>query len=176
MLSFFKSKKKESEQDSKIKMFINAGIEYFRKRDYGSSRKYFERVLEIDPSNAEAQQYLDSVKAKIEHEENKKIRDRQLLEESREQESSMQKLRKSPPAETTSSKPEHVIGETRDKMYYYKILRLELNAAPDDIREAIALEFKKWRTRVNSPDITKRYEAEEMLNIISQAKRVLLDN
>ena len=44
----------------------------------------------------------------------------------------------------------------------------------EEIKERINAEFRKWRTRINSPNIKMRYEAEEMLAIISQARRKLI--
>lgn len=179
MLNLFKKKAKiDTELESKIKMFLNAGIEYFKKKDFSSSKKYFERVLEINPGNVEAENYLKVVISKIALEEKKKIQ--QLAFEKENIEVSVPKmpvLDYRPGQNTKSSiniTDAKSLGDIQDKPYYYKLLRLESNAAQDDIKETIASEFKKWRTRVNSPDIAKRYEAEEMLNILSQAKRVLL--
>jgi hypothetical protein len=59
-------------------------------------------------------------------------------------------------------------------MFYYKALRLDSDSTEEEIKERINAEFRKWRTRINSPNIRMRSEAEEMLAVISQARRKLL--
>lgn len=177
MLSFFKRKKKDPEHENRITMFLNAGIEYFKKKDYISSKKYFERVLEIEPANTEAENYMQVILNKIALEEKKRLSQQQVQEDSDKTAfHGIPPMDVRVPSANLSSQQidKQGISGIKDRHYYYKVLRLDLNAAPEDIRDAIAMEFKKWRTRVNSPDINKRYEAEEMLNLISQAKRVLL--
>jgi len=177
MLSFFKKKKKDPEHDNRVTMFMNAGIEYFKKKDYPGSKKYFERVLEIEPTNTEAENYLQVILNRLALEEKKKLNNQQDFDDN-----DKTAFHGIPPLEprfpSSGAAGQQIdkpsISGIKDRHYYYKVLRLDLNAAQEDIRDTIAIEFKKWRTRVNSPDINKRYEAEEMLNLISQAKRVLL--
>jgi len=177
MLTLFKRKKKDPEHENRITMFLNAGIEYFKKKDYISSKKYFERVLEIEPANTEAENYMQVILNKISLEEKKRFNQQQIQDDN--DKTAFHGLppmeQRQPPTDLGNQQiNKQGISGIKDRHYYYKVLRLDLNAAPEDIRDSIALEFKKWRTRVNSPDINKRYEAEEMLNLISQAKRVLL--
>jgi len=177
MLSFFKRKKKDPEQEKQVAMFLNAGIEYFKKKDYISSNRYFERVLEIEPANTQAENYIQVILNKIELEEKKRL-NQQQIQEDKDKTAFNGILPMEPRLTSADSSTQQIdrkgISGIQDRLYYYKVLRLDLNAAPEDIREAIAFEFKKWRTRVYSHDINKVHEAEQMLDLISQAKRVLL--
>jgi hypothetical protein len=64
--------------------------------------------------------------------------------------------------------------DERDEMFYFKALRLDSDSSQEEIKNRIDTEFRKWRTRINSSNIKMRSEAEEMLAIISQARRKLL--
>lgn len=171
---FFKKKKKEEEKqkellNSKIEMFLSAGMAYYKKQEYTSAKKYFQKILTIDPGNENVQRYL---KEALKREKQKKVESSSssnIQFENKETTGiSFAKTEKSEKKVANSN------NQKKDKLYYYKVLRIDSDASEGEIKMRISHEFKKWRTRVNSPDLKTRYEAEEMLNIISQARRTLL--
>jgi len=165
---FSKDKDKETSSSSsleevkkkKVVMYYNAGVAYYKKNDLLNSKKYFEKVISLDPENKNARHNLKVVLRKLRQEiEKREIR----------------KAPKEKKRDTTTTKEKRKAPAKKDKNYYYKMLKLEVGATKEEVRTKINQEFKKWRTRINSPDIKKRFEAEEMLAIISQAKRKILD-
>lgn len=58
---------------------------------------------------------------------------------------------------------------------YYKLLGVEQNASKEDIEKALRKTTRTWRTRVNSPDLKKRQEAETVLEQLKEAKVIFSD-
>lgn len=142
-----------------------AAVAYYKRKDYENSKKFFEKALVYDPQNRDAAHNLDVVKKQI-----------ALIEE---QKISKQEKKDSAINKTLSQVSEDILkqaanAEDKDDMFYYKALRLDSDSSEEEIRARINSEFRKWRTRINSANIRMRSEAEEMLAIISQARRKLL--
>lgn len=192
-MGIFSKKKKQQEEPeiesqdvrSKDEIFFEAGVAYFEKGEYKNSQKYFEKAVEANPDNEDAIHNLKVVMQKVILEEKRKRleKEQNLQEKAKEtearerilNESSGYRVEKvdSTPTKATSSP----ISTESDKLVeddYYSILGLPHDASQDEIKDKISEEFKKWRTRVNSPDLKKRYEAEQMMAIISKAKRKLI--
>ena len=152
----------------KIKRSIQlyeAAVAYYKRKDYENSRKFFEKALQYDPENKDAQHNLSVV-----------IKQMSLIDEA-----SKAKQQKKDNAinKVMSQASEDILREAasteeKDNMFYLKALRLDKDSTQEEIIERIDSEFRKWRTRVNSPNVRMRSEAEEMLAIISQARRKLL--
>ncbi len=164
-----KKKEKRSHLDEiKIKRSLQlyeAAVAYYKRKDYANSRKYFEKALQYDPDNEEIKHNLRVVEKQI-----------SLMEE----ETRAQKEKKDKAINKTLSQDSEDIlkqaatEDAKDERFYYKALRLDSDSSQEEIKTRIDSEFRKWRTRINSPNIKMRSEAEEMLSIISQARRVLL--
>lgn len=58
---------------------------------------------------------------------------------------------------------------------YYDVIGISSNASKEEIEEKIAAEFNKWRTRVNVSNSKKRREAEERMEDLQEAERILLN-
>jgi tetratricopeptide (TPR) repeat protein len=142
-----------------------AAVAYYKRKDYENSRKYFEKALQYDPDNEDVRHNLMVVEKQL-----------ALIEE----EARTKKEKKDKAINKTLSQDSEEIlkeaanDESKDEKFYYKVLRLDSDSTLEEIKERIDFEFRKWRTRINSPNIKMRSEAEEMLSIISQARRVLL--
>ncbi len=163
-----KKEKKSHLDEIKLKRSVQlyeAAVAYYKKKDYENSRKYFEKALQYDPSNKDISHNLMVVQKQI-----------ALIEE----ENRAKKEKKDKAInKTLSQESENILkqaanDDTKDDLFYYKALRLDSDSTQEEIKERIDSEFRKWRTRINSPNIKMRSEAEEMLSIISQARRVLL--
>ncbi len=167
-------RKKEKKEDPRIASFFRLGILAFQQKDFKRSEKFFKQVLKIAPDHEDAKYNLKIVLMKEAKEAKKRIEERkkQRLNQSKQPTVQKEGLGASfkPPILVEEEKPR---GED-DKLFYYRKFRLDSDATQDEIRDRLNKDFKKWRTRINSPDLKKRYEAEEMLNLISRAKRVLL--
>lgn len=142
-----------------------AAVAYYKKKDYENSRRFFEKALQYDPENQDAKHNLNVVNRQIE----------MMAEQKR----SNQEKKDSAINKTLSQVSEDILkqaanSEDKDERFYYKALRLDSDSTEEEIRERINSEFRKWRTRINSQNIRMRSEAEEMLAIISQARRKLL--
>jgi len=162
---FSKNKKNVKEREKEIDALFDAGNLYFEKGDFDNSKRYFEKVIELNPDHEDAIHNLTIVMQKI------------LLLEKKKHTPAVPPKRKvvSSLSKSQFGKKKGALNEAkteRDK--FLNLLKLDKIASEIEIKEKISEEFKKWRTRVNSPDLKKRYEAEEKLSLISQAKRTLL--
>lgn len=142
-----------------------AAVAYYKKKDYENSRRFFEKALQYDPDNQDAKHNLNVVNRQIE----------MMAEQKR----SKQEKKDNAINKTLSQVSEDILkqaanSDEKDEMFYYKALRLDSDSTEEEIKERINAEFRKWRTRINSPNIRMRSEAEEMLAVISQARRKLL--
>jgi tetratricopeptide (TPR) repeat protein len=142
-----------------------AAVAYYKRKDYENSRKFFEKALQYDPENEDARHNLRVVEKQIALIEEEKV--------------SRQEKKDSAVNKVLSQVSEDILkqaanSEDRDDLFYYKALRLDSDSSQEEIKSRIDTEFRKWRTRINSSNIKMRSEAEEMLAIISQARRKLL--
>lgn len=142
-----------------------AAVAYYKRKDYSNSIKFFEKALQYDPENQDIKHNLDVVTKQI-----------ALIEE---QNRARQEKKDNAVNKVMSQESEDILREaanTEEKGndFYLKALRLDSDSTQDEIVARIDTEFRKWRTRVNSPNVKMRSEAEEMLAIISQARRKLL--
>lgn len=73
-------------------------------------------------------------------------------------------------------KMQQIIGLSieNDKQEYLSLLNLPPGASVEIIREALAREIKIWTTRINSPSLELRTEAEQMLKLLAEAEIALL--
>jgi len=163
-----KSEPKSHLEEIKIKRSLQlyeAAVAYYKRKDYANSKKFFEKVLQYDPNNEDAKHNLLVVEKQI-----------SLIDEDKR---SKQEKKDSAVNKEMSQVSEDILKEAanteeKDEKFYFKALRLDSDASIEEIRNRIDSEFRKWRTRINSSNIKMRSEAEEMLAIISQARRVLL--
>ena len=148
----------------KSQMEYMKAVAYYKRGEYENSKKFFEKALYYDSENADAQHNLEIVIKRIayiaqEAKDKKKKKDRAVNK-------------------TLSTESSNILNikstEERNERFYYKALRMDSDSSDEEIKERINAEFRKWRTRINSPNIKMRYEAEEMLAIISQARRKLI--
>jgi len=58
---------------------------------------------------------------------------------------------------------------------YYEILGLDQNGLVGDLDSVLKKMQRKWQSRTNAPDLTKRQEAEKMLKLVTEAKGILND-
>ena len=58
---------------------------------------------------------------------------------------------------------------------YYEELSLDSNLSSDQLAELLKKERKKWVTRQNAPDLMARQKAEQQLDLINEAMKVLCD-
>jgi len=142
-----------------------AAVVYYKRKDYENSRKFFEKALQYDPGNQDARHNLAVVLKQI-----------ALIEEEKR---NRQEKKDSAINKVMSQESEDILKEAantqeKDNMFYLKALRLDSDSTQDEIIARVDSEFRKWRTRINSPNVKMRSEAEEMLAIISQARRKLL--
>ena len=178
MVSIFKklfSSKKENKSDLKeikkkaSEKYYKMAVAYFKRKEYLSSKKYFQKVIEYDPDNKNAQHNLEIVLKKIKQQKDTKTNHKanapKPVKAGGQKQQSIEQEKKRQP----DRKP-----KAKGRTYYLQILALDQDASDEEITDKISKDFKKWRTRINSPDIKKRYEAEEMMSMISQAKRYLL--
>lgn len=152
-------KKKRSSQ------LFEAGVAYYKKGDYKNSKKFFEKSLQYDNENNEARHNLQIVNKQLEQIDE----DRRINEEKKNN-----AVNKTLSQVSVDILKEAASKQEKDDIFYYKALRLDSGSSEEEIRKRINSEFRKWRTRINSPNIKMRSEAEEMLAIISQARRRLL--
>ncbi|MGD9706121.1 MAG: tetratricopeptide repeat protein [Candidatus Delongbacteria bacterium] len=167
MLQGTKEKRSHLEE-IKIKRSIQlyeAGVAYYKRKDYENSRKYFEKALQYDPENEDAKHNLRVVEKQI-----------ALIEEEMrtKKEKKDKAVNKTLSQESESILRQAADEDVKDEKFYYKALRLDSDFSHEEIKNRIDSEFRKWRTRINSPNVKMRSEAEEMLAIISQARRILL--
>ncbi|MBN2788967.1 MAG: tetratricopeptide repeat protein [Candidatus Delongbacteria bacterium] len=148
----------------KSKVHYDQAVAYYKREDYENSKKFFEKALYYDPENTDAQHNLKVVNKRIEH----------IKQEAAEK----QKKKDQAVNKTLEKESTNLLNirstEERDDRFYFKALRMDSDSSEEEIKERINAEFRKWRTRINSPNIKMRYEAEEMLAIISQARRKLI--
>ena len=172
LFSIFKSKKNVVKKNTEqLETLYSAAIIYYKKKDYLNSRKYFQKALLLDPQNGKIIKNLQitNKKLQLQIEKNKTKKAKDLTESKQE-------------ADTSSNNQNSfnlnddifIPEKKREKSFYFKTLRIDSDASNEEINIRLNAEFRKWRTKVNSPNIKKRYEAEEMLAIISQAKRKLI--
>ncbi|MDA3886388.1 MAG: tetratricopeptide repeat protein [Candidatus Delongbacteria bacterium] len=147
-------------------MEYKKAVAYYKREEYENSKKFFEKALSFDPENTDAQHNLKIVIKRIAHIQN------EAEEKKKKKDTAVNKTLSSESANILNIKS----NEERDERFYYKALRIDSDSSIEEITERINLEFRKWRTRINSPNIKMRYEAEEMLAIISQARRKLIQN
>lgn len=57
----------------------------------------------------------------------------------------------------------------------YAIVGVNRNDPPDAIDKKIKQELRTWQKRTNSPDLTKRQEAEKRVELLTQAREILMD-
>jgi pSer/pThr/pTyr-binding forkhead associated (FHA) protein len=78
----------EAGRSRNIELYLNEGKEFFDKGDFSSALESFSLVIEIDPENREALDYIESSRAKIEEERKKREgAERKRIELEREMES-----------------------------------------------------------------------------------------
>ena len=163
------SKKKNSShldeiKKKKSKVHYNQAVAYYKRGEYENSKQFFEKALHYDPENADIQHNLKTVVKRIAH--------------VKEEVDAKQKKKDKAVNKTLASESSNILNinstEERDERFYFKALRIDTDSSAEEIEERINAEFRKWRTRVNSPNMKMRYEAEEMLAIISQARRKLI--
>lgn len=58
---------------------------------------------------------------------------------------------------------------------YYELLNVPFDATAEEISEKIKSEYSRWRKRVNAPDPARQREAEERMEILHEAEKVLLN-
>lgn len=163
-----KKEKRSHLDEIKIKRSIQlyeAAVAYYKRKDYENSRKYFEKALQYDPDNEDIRHNLMVVEKQM-----------TLIEDDLKarKEKKDKAINKTLSQESEDILKEAANQETKDETFYYKALRLDSDSTIEEIKVRIDSEFRKWRTRINSPNIKMRSEAEEMLAVISQARRVLL--
>jgi len=162
-----KSNLKEIKKKASDKYYKMA-VAYFKRKEYLSSKKYFQKVIEYDPDNENAQHNLEIVLKKIKQQKDAKANNKnKILKPTQTGKQRQQSLEE--------KKEKQSDRQPKNRAYYLQVLALDRDASNEEISDKISKDFKKWRTRINSPDIKKRYEAEEMMSILSQAKRYLLD-
>lgn len=61
------------------------------------------------------------------------------------------------------------------KTDYYSLLDLQRTAQPQDIEAAVRKQIKRWRKQTEVSDMSMQHEAERRMELIQEAKRVLLD-
>ena len=148
----------------KSKVHYDQAVAYYKREEYENSKKFFEKALYYAPDNADAQHNLKTVIKRIE-----------FIKEEKEAE---KKKKDQAVNKTLGKESTNILNikstEERDERFYYKALRMDSDSSEEEIKERINAEFRKWRTRINSPNVKMRYEAEEMLAIISQARRKLV--
>jgi len=152
----------------KIKRSIQlyeAAVAYYKRKDYENSKKFFEKALQYDPENKDAQHNLSVV-----------IKQISLIGEANK---AKQQKKDNAVNKVMSQDSENILKEAasteeKDNAFYLKALRLDNDSTQEEIIARVDSEFRKWRTRINSPNVRMRSEAEEMLAIISQARRKLL--
>lgn len=142
-----------------------AAVAYYKRKDYENSRKFFEKSLQYDPENQDAKHNLTVIEKQL-----------AMIED---QKKSKQEKKDNAVNKTLSQVSEDILkqaanSEDKDERFYYKALRLDSDSTMEEVESRINSEFRKWRTRINSQNIRMRSEAEEMLAIISQARRKLL--
>ncbi|MCG2760871.1 MAG: tetratricopeptide repeat protein, partial [Candidatus Delongbacteria bacterium] len=142
-----------------------AAVAYYKRKDYENSRKFFEKALQYDPENKDAKHNLAVVEKQM-----------ALIDEDKrtKQEKKDNAINKSLSQISEDILKQAANTEEKDEAFYCKALRLDSDSTEEEIRSRINSEFRKWRTRINSQNIKMRSEAEEMLAIISQARRKLL--
>lgn len=142
-----------------------AAVVYYKRKDYENSKKFFEKALQYDPDNQDASHNLAVV-----------IKQMALIEEEKrtKQEKKDNAINKIMSQESEDILRDAASTEEKDNLFYLKALRLDSDSTQEEIVARVDSEFRKWRTRINSPNIKMRSEAEEMLAIISQARRKLL--
>ncbi|MBN1967987.1 MAG: tetratricopeptide repeat protein [Candidatus Delongbacteria bacterium] len=182
MLSLFKNNKKNEKQKKieESEMYFRAGVAYFEKKDLINSKRSFEKAILLNPENSDAIHNLKVVMKKILIEKKKNLRKSQMLNGSLNKESinnitknkfgiSSQEKKDIDDKQLSLPNPDEL---SRNQIL--KILELPSDAVEEMIKEKINNEFKRWRTKVNTSDLKKRYEAETMLSILSKARRVLI--
>lgn len=142
-----------------------AAVAYYKRKDYENSKKFFEKALQYDPDNQDASHNLAVV-----------IKQMALIEEERraKQEKKDNAINKVMSQASEDILRDAASTEEKDNLFYLKALRLDSDSTQEEIIARVDSEFRKWRTRINSPNVKMRSEAEEMLAIISQARRKLL--
>lgn len=175
MVFLFSKKKAEAKKRKELsKKYFSAAVAYFEKKDFISSKKYFEKAIELDPENENAIYNLKIVMKKIIIEKKKRMKKSQILNGSLNKDSinSMSKNRFSLDSNKSSEKRRPKKISSRDELLQF--LDLDRSASEEEMKLQINKQFKKWRTKVNTSDLKKRYEAEKMLSLISKARRVLI--
>ncbi|SFI86133.1 J domain-containing protein [Thermoflavimicrobium dichotomicum] len=59
---------------------------------------------------------------------------------------------------------------------YYQLLGVSQQASKEEIEQAILQQMRVWTHRINAPTLTKRQEAERMVEELEQIKEILLDD
>ena len=148
----------------KSKVHYDQAVAYYKRGEYETSKQFFEKALLYDPENVDIQHNIKTVIKRIAH----------IKQESEEK----QKKKDKAVNKTLSAESSNILNikstEERDERFYYKALRIDSDSSAEEIKERVNAEFRKWRTRINSPNMKMRSEAEEMLAIISQARRKLI--
>lgn len=148
----------------KSQVHYEQAVAYYKKEEYENSKKFFEKALYYDPENSDAIHNLKIVNKRIAFISEGKAAEKKKKDQA------VNKTLKIESSNILNIKS----TEERDARFYYKALRMDSDSSEEEIKERINAEFRKWRTRINSPNIKMRYEAEEMLAIISQARRKLI--
>ncbi|PID27226.1 MAG: hypothetical protein CR982_06420 [Candidatus Cloacimonadota bacterium] len=182
-MNFFSRKKSEAiKRKETSEKYFNAGVVYYEKKDFINSKKYFEKAVEIYPENRDAIHNLKIVMKRIVIEKKKRLRKSQILNGSLDKKS-INKITQnrfsidSEPSDSkknTASDP-NFSKPVEKKSDLLKFFELDENSSNEEIKDKINKEFKKWRTKVNTSDLKKRYEAEKMLATISKARRKLIN-
>ncbi len=181
---FSKNNKKKVELSKESDVYFKAAEAYFKKRDYFNSKKFFEKALEINPQHQNAQRNLEVVNNKIKiissNREKDKIHSKDKDFDNNNSNINLQTSQKT--SKLKESKSSIIVDESisngqdrLDAKYYYNYFNLDKSFSNEEIKDSLSKEFRSWRTKINSPDPKKKYEAEEMLNKIAKARKLLLN-
>jgi len=163
---------KENQLNKESDVYFKAGEAYFKKSDYLNSKKFFEKALDIFPNHQNAIRNLEVVNNKIKIVNSNKEKDKRHNDGIGFEERNLNPRESSSVLNTVKSDVANVKEE--DINYYYNFFNISRNYSNDEIKEVLSKEFRNWRTKINSPDPKKKYEAEDMLNKIAKARKILL--
>ena len=171
----FSGKKKNEHnliKDSDV--YFKAGEAYFKKNDYLNSKKFFEKALEIFPDHKKAIRNLDVVNNKLKIINSNREKDKLHNEGLSQDEKNLSTSKESSNFGSLDQIDSTNKANDNEINYYYNFFDIPRNITNDEIKEILAKEFRNWRTKINSPDPKKKYKAEEMLNKIAKARKILL--
>ena len=175
---FSRKKNKEQELDNESDVYFKAGEAYFKKNDYINSKKFFEKALEIFPDHKNALRNLEVVNNRLKIiNSNKEKNQQHNSNRGFEERTSMKKSENNSFSKSENSNVDNAKSKNNDSYdadYFYSFFNIPKDYQDEEIKELLSKEFKNWRTKINSPNPSKKYEAEEMLNKIAKARKILL--